>query len=282
MLRGIVVLSATLVLGFGPCAPSYRAEVTASPKSLCPPGQSPWLAISVAEGAIVAELFDSAAPEAVRRVAELVSTGYYDGLTFNYTKPHFEIITAERKAEDQLLIEKELDAVALGLDKITVESVDRAMDIFQFEIFPAFTDSKKQPTTPRMKEWLEEWEQSTKADFLLGVSRQEINEALGYIYKGGYESRPVTKGAVALKPASRTHSTARINIVLSHQPERTGQLVVIGQVVERLDLADEISIRPLDVPPGFRSYDFRPLNPVVIETVRFECRQRSGAGRRDK
>jgi hypothetical protein len=48
---------------------------------------------------------------------------------------------------------------------------------------------------------------------------------------------------------------------------------VIGRVVEGLDLADDISTRPLDVPPGMKSLDFAPKDPVSIRALNLECRQ---------
>lgn len=245
--------------------------------------------IATEEGSIVAELFEAAAPHTVRRLVELVEgeetgtsadpsgdqtpkLGYYDGLTFNYTRPHVEIITAERETPEKILIEKELDARALGLDERKVESAGKAMDVFQLELFPAYNKVKKSGSaTPRMKQWLEQWESSGSADFLVGVSRQEINEAIGYVYRSGLESRPVEKGSLALMPASPTHSTPRLSIALRNLPERTGRHVVIGKVTQGLELADDLSVRPLDVQPGFRSYDNSPRDPVVIESVHLKC-----------
>ena len=240
------------------------------------------LTISLADGTMVVELFEAAAPVAVRRIAALAEQGHYDGQAFSYTIPHFEIISSGAAgaagaagAGEAILLENELDAGALGLDKLTIDNIDRAVDTFQLEIFPAFNRNKKKPTTPRMAEWLDTWDRTMRADFLVGVSRQEINEALGYVYRTDLDSRPVSKGAVTLKPVSQTHSTARLSIALRDLPLRTGQHVVIGRLIEGFELADDISIRPLDVPPGQRSFDNRPKNPVVIHTIRLECHQRS-------
>lgn len=260
-----------------------------SGETICSGDLRPYLVFETKDGAIVAELFEAAAPRSVRRLVALVvgeetgigadpsgdraqQIGYYDGLTFNYTKPHVEIITAEKEAPEKILIEKELDAQALGLHERRVESAGEAMDIFQLELFPAYNKVKKSGRAmPQMKQWLEQWESSGSADFLVGVSRQEINEAIGYVYQSGLESRPVEKGSLALRPASSTHSTPRLSIALRDLPERTGRHVVIGKITEGLELADDISIRPLDVEPGFRSYDNAPRNPVVIESVRLKC-----------
>jgi hypothetical protein len=49
--------------------------------------------------------------------------------------------------------------------------------------------------------------------------------------------------------------------------------MVIGRVVSGLDLADAISIRPLDVPPGMRSLDFKPKDALVVGSVQLQCRE---------
>lgn len=238
------------------------------------------LILDTVEGTIDIELFEAAAPATVQRLKRLVegpifnpslvppaedgaTVGFYDGLVFGFTRPHIEIVTSTREPSSSFIFPNELDAEALGLDEQLISDPAEAMTILQRELLVVYRERKKSSSIPeQLKSLLDQWSASYTPDFLIGVSRKEINEALGYAYQKGLESRPTVKGSVLLTPISPTHSSARLSILLEDIPQRTGRWMVIGRVTHGLEVAEAISARPR---VRDRREEFRPLNPVVIE-----------------
>ncbi len=248
----------------------------------------PVLILETQAGQIEIELHEDAAPAAVRRLAALAEgpifnqtlvpaaegrrpPGFFDGLAFDFVLPRVEIATSLREPAWAFQFPNELDAVALGLDKLLITDTAEAMSVIQRELLIDHQKKKKRgQVTDKLGAWLKRWEQSYNADFLIGVSRQEINESLGFVYQRGLASRPAVRGSVALRQESPAYSTPRLTILLSDIPERTGQWMVVGSVVKGLDVADAISVRPLGC--ECKASPTRPLQPVVIETARIACR----------
>lgn len=265
--------------------------IPADAEPLCPAGSQPHFVIGTARGPIVARLFEEAAPATVRGLVRLAqeptfdrevaagqhkapraAAGYYDGLAFVTTRPHFEIITGVRPSGDPVEFELEIDAAALGLDRRRIESAARAMDIAQRELAPAYKARLRSgEVEPRLAEWMERLHTRHDAAFLVGVSRLEINQALGYRYKNGLASRPALRGALLLRPLSPRQAGARLSILLADQPELDGKAVVVGQVVAGLDTAQAISTAPL-ADPGLVQQRHHPVAPVSIEKIRLDCR----------
>lgn len=136
------------------------------------------------------------------------------------------------------------------------------MTVLQRELLVAYGTKKKSGQIPHnLKRLLDPWFTDYMPDYLIGVSRKEINEALGYPYQKGVESRPAVRGSVLVKPISPTHSSARLSVLLQDIPERTGRWMVIGRVTRGLEVADSISVRPRI---HDRRAEFRPVDPVVI------------------
>ncbi|MBT76608.1 MAG: peptidylprolyl isomerase [Gammaproteobacteria bacterium] len=274
-----------LLTAMGVIAASVAVAGEAEP--LCDlPSARPQLVFSLEKNSIVIELFERAAPGAVRRLVELASgpvfnellvgsndSGYFDGLTFNYTKPHLEIITSERPPTGLLEISTEIDANALGLHEDRIEDVNAAMDVMQRELLKSGQKAKRgESISPQLSAWISRWYENYSADFLIGVSRKEINEALGFVYsETALESLPVTKGSVMLVPRSPITASPRLSIILEDMPLRTGRWMVVGRIVEGLDIAEQISMEPLILPRSVKQRYFRPLNPVVIRSVKFTC-----------
>lgn len=254
---------------------------------ICESGK-PHLVIAMEEGSIRIELYEKAAPRAVRQLVRLTegpifnsavlpssesaaTIGYYDGLSFDYTQPNVEIAVPPRAPADLIQLKNEISAKALGLHEEKIENVGEAMDVMQRELLPAHQAVRKQGTTiGRLGKWIDDWYEERKPNFLVGVSRQEINEALGHVYVEGLESLPAVRGAVAFKPSSPGWSTPGLSILLADIPQRNGILMVVGRVINGLGTAQDISLRPR-VPGQYGDRWFRPVNPVVIESMRFEC-----------
>lgn len=254
------------------------------------------LRLETAEGAIEIELARDAAPGAVAAIERLArgpiydldlvpraeaarETGYFDGQPFDFAKPKLELRLAGRAPAAAFSIAAELDATALGLDEQQVADAGEAMDRLQMELLPA----RKRPTserraTPRLEEWATRFEQGGyDPSFLVGTSRKELLEAIGYRFTDGLATRPALRGAVALVPSSPTEATMTLSILLADHPRRSGRWVVVGHVVSGLELADEIASRPL---ASVEMSNYRPLSPVTVERAssHSSCEETSKGG----
>ncbi len=253
------------------------------------PETAPHLVMATTAGQLVIELYEEAAPEAVRGIVDLVrgsgdhmasgegegrSSGFYDGLVFDHCKPHIEIRTSARESEDERRLPIQLDAHALGLDATKITDTAEAMAILQNELMAANQVAKRTGWTNKtLQGWMDEWYETLSAEFLIGASMEDVNRALGYVYEEELQSKPVTMGAVTLVPVSPREASARLSITLTDMPGRTGRWMVIGTVVGGLELAKTISKGPLTPEKALK---YRPLQPVVIEKVEVECRIRQG------
>ncbi len=257
------------------------------PRPTCDPPEHPYLVLKTVAGSIEIELFPEAAPEAVKRLVRLVRgpvfesevlrdgprnkiVGYYDGLEFDEAYPHTSLATSARQPGDTILIRTQIDADALGLNERRIATAPEATSVWQFELYPYRAGiASDELLHPRMREWLKEWKVSFTADFLVGVSRKDINEALGLSYESGLKSRHVVRGSVSLEPFDAKWSTPRLMIALTDFPKFDGRHMVVGRVVSGLDLADSISARPLNPVRAVRN---RPLVPVKISSASVVCR----------
>lgn len=281
------VLSAILVLSLSPA--SAAAAAAGDVKPLCSAG-SPHLEFHTSEGDLSLELWPRAAPRAVARLARLAegpiynpalfdegesarSVGYFDGLAIDFTHPNIEIAVEVRAPKRLFEFPAEIDAEALGLHEKRIASAGEAMDLLQRELLVQFRERGKDPdrVTPKLRQWLTRFYENSDPSFLVGVSWKEINEALGYRYERGLESRPASAGAVLLAAPAPGRASLRLSLVLVDMPQRTGREMVIGRLVRGLDLARAISLRPLLVPPELRDRRYRPAHPVVIERARVVC-----------
>lgn len=272
--------TAALVCAWAPlgCASAFASTTPA-------PAPDPCLRLETAGGAIVLRLSRAAAPGAVAAIERLAlgpiwnldlvprpeaarAAGYFEGLAFDYARPHLELRLPARAPGAAFSLEAELDATALGLDRERVADVGEAMDLMQFQLLPALKrPNSERVATPLLEEWARRFETDHDPAFLVGKSRQEILEAVGFRFRAGLGSLPATRGAVALVPASPTTAELSLAILLADHPTRTGRWVVVGRVAEGLDLADAISARPL-AEPALR--DNRPRHPVVVERARLD------------
>jgi len=235
------------------------------------------LELRTPEGSIDILLHHTAAPDAIEKLCNLVAgpifspgirsgreptEGYYEGLAFDHAVPGHEIATSIRPPARAILLPTQIDASALGLDRKHLPTSGKAMDFWQFEIMPEITRLKGKPEPGSiLAQWLDLWKKTGNADFLLKISEKEINEGLGYEYEAGLESLPVRRGAVTLRPFDKKNSTPGLIIYLNDRPDLDGRQMVIGKIINGLDLCDAISRHPLT---PVHSEEFRPLVPTPI------------------
>jgi len=254
-IRLAAALLAFAPLGIGPC----RAE---SSTQDC-------LRLETELGAITIALDANAAPEAVAEIRRISRTsaagtlGSFDGGAFEFARPHVEIRLSSRRTGDDETVASEIDAAALGLDRDRIADAGEAMNVLQFELLPAAQRAVPAGTgTDELQRWRERFEKDYDPSFLVGTSRRQILEALGYRFRSGLASKPPLRGAVALVPESPTRSKLELSIFLADLPDRLGKWMVVGRVIAGFDAAEAISIRPM---ADLRLSDTRPQDPVVVD-----------------
>ena len=261
----------------GPYGASLLALAVLLAGPLAARDHQPIFVVATDAGEIEIELFVAAAPGAVSKLVDLVDlvdggntdgSGHYDNTSVDYAWPLVEIGIATKRPTGELVeLPQEIDATALGLGGDLVESSGQAMDVWQFELAKADKKWKRDGRRPeRYVAWLDLWEQKRSADFLIGESRKSLNEVLGYRYESGLASRPARRGAVYLKASSPTTATSGLVVLLTDRRNLDGQVTVVGQVTRGLDVADEISRRPVTVMGGKQTKV--PVDPVAVRTVR--------------
>lgn len=255
--------------------------------AFCAPPQRSVIVLNTYDGAIEIEVFPEAAPVAVNQLLRLVEgpifrdefttagpdrelVGYFDGLFFDHARRGHEVGTSIRSPSSSMLIRMQMDATALGLEDRRVESSSDAMEIWQNEIVPyeGSIHGRKDPPG-LLGEWMTEWKETMRPDFLVGASRKDINEALGYVYETGLPSLPVRRGAVGLRRISKEWTTPAIIIALNDRPDLDGRRMIIGNLISDIEIVDQISRRRLTPTKSERN---RPLNPTPILDGRVECR----------
>ena len=277
--RTLMVWSAIALAG---CA-AARAE--RQPAAAAP---DPCLRLETTTGAIVLRFDRAASPEAIAAL-EKGDGSSFAGLAFDFERPHLELRLAPRPADSDSTVELVNDAAALGLDRKRIADAGEAMDVLQFELLPAAQRAAtrrkperenpgqqsgdlraedegdgegEEPATPQLAAWRERFEKDYDPSFLVGTSRREILEALGYRFRSGLDSKPPLRGTVALVPASPTRARLELSILLADHPTRLGKWLVVGRVVAGLDVAEAISLRPL---ADARLDDGRPRDPLVVQ-----------------
>ena len=225
---------------------------------------------------VVVDLFEDAAPRSLRQFVEALGDppsedDYLAGATFNYTRPHSELRLTAATGKNARAIDVQLDAAALGLNTRKIKTTGEAMQVLQRELLVAFANNgKRVEPGSKLGAWLRTWYETRDPSFLVGVSRQEVNEALGYRYESGLASRAVERGTVALLSTSPTEATPALTFFLRDIPERTGRVMVIGKVVEGLDHLEKIALRPRA--PGAQGHKYyRPAEAESVKAVRTIC-----------
>lgn len=253
----------------------------------CQPPQRTVIVLNTYDGAIEIEVFPAVGPVAVAQLLRLVEgpifreefttagperepVGYFDGLLFDHAIPGHEIATSIRPPGSGILVRTQIDATALGLEDRRVESPAAAMDVWQNEILPyeGSIHGRKRPPG-LLGEWMADWKDSMRPDFLLGASHKDINEALGFVYECGLPSLPVRRGSVGLRRISKEWSAPALVIALTDRPDLDGRRMIIGNLISDIDVIDRISRRSLT---PTKSEQNRPLIPVRILDGRVECR----------
>lgn len=181
----------------------------------------PLALIETDHGPIMIRLFINDAPETVKNFVGLAKDGSYDGITWHRVIEEFMAQTGDPtgtggggKTFSGKPLPDEIDAIALGLDKIVVRDADKAT-----------RSILKRQLGPR----LEAYEAFSLMDL--------YTEVFGYKYVRGLSGHKVVKGSVAMANAGAGTGSSQFFIVTERpQPHLDGRHTVFGEVVEGLDV----------------------------------------------
>lgn len=250
-----LLLPAVMLIALGACAmqPAVPAQAVARPAVS---GAEFRVQFDTDQGPLVLVFDPASAPQAVAALRQSFARQDWNGVPILWVRPHTEIRTGLPR--NALPLASELSAEPLGLANIRIEDAGAAMNAIQFELEPAFLRAGA-AASPQLQAWISTWRANFDAAFLIGATRQQINEALGYRYAPGYATGAMRRGSVALVAGDPGSTTLALSILLRDQPRRDGCWVVVGRVESGLDLVDRLSIAPRLHPKSFE-----PAQPARI------------------
>ncbi|MEO1575201.1 MAG: hypothetical protein AAFU65_09605 [Pseudomonadota bacterium] len=236
---------------------------------------APVLVLHTDAGAVEIALAPSAAP---RSVARLLNSDYADGLSFDVTRPNVSLQSTPLLGHETDL-PMELSAAALGLHERTLDTPGAAHAIVQDHLVPAYRRSLRGDALGEtLQTWLTRWYDSYDPSFLLGTSMGDVHRALGIPDTPGLDSRPVTRGSVALVPAGPDRASSKLAFFLSDSPAKTGRWPVIGEVTSGMEHLTAISRAPRHPRSLAHTTAYTPKDPVAIHDITHRCTTPSGDG----
>ncbi len=241
---------------------------------------NPIAVIETSLGQITVELYRHAAPKTVENFVGL-ATGtkeftdvdgkqakrpYFDGLVFHRVIPNFMIQGGDIKGNGTggpgYQFADEINAKALGLDKVKVSSSPMAMQevqqVARTEVFKKLNIKSQADLTGKMKEaeamFKEEqgkWGNKTM---------EELFTARGVTYTPNLESESNTKGSLSMANAGPNTNGSQFFISVADNTYLDGKHTVFGRVIAGLDIAEQIT-------KVERDQQDRPKTTVVMKKV---------------
>jgi peptidyl-prolyl cis-trans isomerase A (cyclophilin A) len=274
-----------LLLGLGylsACSktPRTKAEALKDVKEKMRRESNPVAVIETSKGTITVELYRHAAPNTVGNFISLargekefididgkrVKRPYYDGLIFHRVIPNFMIQGGDIKGDGTggpgYQFADEINAKALGLDKIKVSSSPMAMQevqqVARNEVFKKLNIKSQADLNAKKKEAeaLFAAEQKKWKD----KSLEELYTARGITYTPNLESESNTRGSLSMANAGPNTNGSQFFISVVDNTYLDGKHTVFGRVLSGLEVADEIS--KVD-----RDQQDRPKTPVKMTKV---------------
>jgi peptidyl-prolyl cis-trans isomerase A (cyclophilin A) len=260
--------------------PRTKAEALKDVKEKMRRESNPVAVIETSKGTITVELYRHAAPNTVGNFISLargekefididgkrVKRPYYDGLIFHRVIPNFMIQGGDIKGDGTggpgYQFADEINAKALGLDKIKVSSSSMAMQevqqVARNEVFKKLNIKSQADLNAKKKEAeaLFAAEQKKWKD----KSLEELYTARGITYTPNLESESNTRGSLSMANAGPNTNGSQFFISVVDNTYLDGKHTVFGRVLSGLEVADEIS--KVD-----RDQQDRPKTPVKMTKV---------------
>lgn len=285
-MRSNVIARVLLLAGLIPmtqaCSktPKSKAEAMQNVKEKMRKETNPIAVVETSLGTITVELYRHAAPKTVenfitlaRGEKEFTDTDgkpakrpYFDGLIFHRVIPNFMIQGGDIKGNGTggpgYQFADEINAKALGLDKVKVSSSPMAMQevgqVARTEVFKKLNIKSQQDLTGKQKEAeaMFQAEQNKWKD----KTMEELFVARGITYTPNLESESNTKGSLSMANAGPNTNGSQFFVSVADNIYLDGKHTVFGRVLSGLDIAEKIT-------QVERDQQDRPKTNVVMKKV---------------
>lgn len=260
--------------------PKNKAEVMQNVKDKMRKESNPIAVIETTEGVITLELYRHAAPKTVENFISLAKgereftdldgkktkRPYYDGLIFHRVMPNFMIqggdIRGNGTGGPGYQFADEINAKALGLDKIKVASSPMAMQevqqVLRNDIFKKLNIKSQADLNAKMNQVKAMFD--SEAAKWKNKSIEELYVARGITYTPGLESESNTRGTISMANAGPNTNGSQFFISVVDNTGLDGKHTVFGRVLSGLEVAEKIT-------KVERDKQDRPHTNVVMKKV---------------
>ncbi len=212
-----------------------------------------YAAMITSEGEILLELFDRDAPKTVQNFIDLAQgeketptpdgkfqkKRFYDGLTFHRIIEGFMIQGGCPRGDGTggpgYQFEDEINAVWLGLDKVTGEQVPFYDRYIQEVVIRNMAPKSREELESRMQEFDEKYKKVKKLPII------EVLHRIGYRYNEVLKSHKSTRGRIAMANSGPNTNGSQFFINQVDTPHLDGLHTVFGEVVRGIDVIDKIA-----------------------------------------
>lgn len=278
--KSLLVVSVLTLSAACSKTPKTKAKAMENVKEKMRKDTNPIAVIETSLGTITVELYRHAAPKTVENFVGL-ATGtkeftdidgkqakrpYFDGLVFHRVIPNFMIQGGDIKGNGTggpgYQFADEINAKALGLDKVKVSSSPMAMQevqqVARNEVFKKLNIKSQADLTAKMKEAeaMFKEEQGKWGN----KSMEELFTARGITYTPNLESESNTKGSLSMANAGPNTNGSQFFISVADNTYLDGKHTVFGRVIAGLDIAEQIT-------KVERDQQDRPKSSVVMKKV---------------
>lgn len=224
MLRRFITIF-SLLFGFMVVAPSCKGKAASVPDR-----KGLFAVITTDKGDLVVELYPEAAPKTVDNFVTLANKGFYNGIIFHRVIPQFMAQTGDPQGNGTggpgYKFEDEIDATALGLDKIKAGEAS----YYERQLVQAVIKKlniQDQATFDRRRAEVEQ-----EIDKMGNQSVKEILELSGYHYQTGLKSVPGKRGALGMANSGPDTNGSQFFINQVDTPHLNGLHTFFGQLEE--------------------------------------------------
>lgn len=288
-MRSLLILLASSVASLHCQAPSW-SSLSEKYSSEMDNEKNPVAVLKTNQGTIILELYADAAPNTVNTIAGLANgtkdyldpkTGnqaqgnYYDGLTFHRVIPEFMIqggdIAGNGSGGPGFKFEDEINANALGLDKVTLEVATSYMRDLQMSLQAKLRDElfkkyniKSQADVDKNLAKLEQDFAVLMQQAIQANSKKSVKEVLvsaGYQFNDQLPSRPMAPFSVAMANAGPNTNGSQFFINVNENGFLNGKHTNFGKVLDGKSIV-------IDISNVEKNQQDMPNDPVIIESFR--------------
>lgn len=232
-----------------------------------------YASMQTSEGEILIELFDRDAPKTVQNFIDLAQgeketispkgekqkKRFYDGLTFHRIIEGFMIQGGCPRGDGTggpgYQFEDEINAVWLGLDKVTGEQIPFYDRYIQEVVLRNMAPKSREELESRMQEFDEKFKKAKKLPII------EVLYRIGYRYNEVLKSHKSTRGRIAMANAGPNTNGSQFFINQVDTPHLDGLHTVFGEVVRGMEVVDKIA------KIGDKKKQTENSNPITIQQI---------------